>query len=149
LDYSLNIGDTLPAFKVKDNGDTLTDDDLIGSPVVIYFYPKDDTPGCTKEACDFRDNIKRLNEVDAIVIGISPDNAASHEKFKQKYNLNFNLISDENYELSKKFAVPKGLLGIERSTFVVDREGIIRWIERPVKVPGHIDRVINALKELP
>lgn len=149
MTYQINIGDTIPAFKVVDpDGDVLTDDDLIGSPVVIYFYPKDDTPGCTKEACALRDNMERIAALDAIVIGISPDNKASHAKFKQKYDLNFTLLPDEKKELCAKFDIHKALLGIERTTFVIDREGIIRWIERPVSVSGHVDRIIAALETL-
>lgn len=149
MTYSLNVGDTIPAFKIIDKySEELTDEDLIGSPVVIYFYPKDDTPGCTKEACSFRDNMQRLQAMDVLVIGISPDNEDSHEKFSQKYDLNFTLLADERYELCKKFDVRKGLLGIERTTFVIDEEGIIRWIERPVSVSGHVDRIIKALEDL-
>lgn len=149
MSYTVNIGDTIPAFKIKDNENyELTDEDLIGSPVVIYFYPKDDTPGCTKEACSFRDNMARLESMDVLVIGVSPDNADSHKNFASKHALNFTLLSDSNLELCQKFGVPKGMLGIERTTFVIDAEGIIRWIERPVSVSGHVDRVIKALEEI-
>ncbi len=149
MSYTVNIGDRIPSFSIKDNeGDELTDDDLIGSPAVIYFYPKDNTPGCTKQACSFRDNMERLDDLETVVIGVSPDDAKSHEKFIKKQNLNFTLIPDENMELCRKFNVKKGMLGIERTTFVIDSEGIIRWIERPVDVTGHVDRVIHALEEI-
>lgn len=150
MPYKVNVGDTIPAFKIKDNeGYELTDDDLVGSPIVIYFYPKDDTPGCTKEACDFRDNMDRLDAMDVLVIGVSPDGASSHEQFSTKHSLNFTLLSDENKELSRKFDVLHGLQGgIERTTFVIDSDGVIRWIERPVNVPGHVERVIHAIQEI-
>lgn len=149
MTYSVNVGDTIPAFKNIDKyNEELTDEDLIGNPVVIYFYPKDDTPGCTKEACSIRDNIKRLEALDVIVIGVSPDNEESHEKFAEKYNLNFTLLADKKLDLCKKFDVKSGMLGIERTTFVIDEEGIIRWIERPVSVSGHVDRIIEALEEI-
>lgn len=149
MSYKLNVGDTIPSFKIKDNeGYELTDEDLVGSPLVIYFYPKDNTPGCTKEACAFRDSMERLDSLDALVIGVSPDNHESHDAFIKDQKLNFTLLSDENLELCKKFDVHKGLLGIERTTFVIDGEGIIQWIERPVSVSGHVDRVIKALEGL-
>lgn len=150
MTYKVNVGDPIPAFKIKDNeGYELTDDDLVGSPLVIYFYPKDDTPGCTKEACDYRDNMHRFDFMDVLVLGISPDGAISHENFIAKHNLNFTLLSDENQELCRKFDVLHGALGgIERTTFVIDSDGIIRWIERPVNVPGHVERVLHALQEI-
>lgn len=149
MTYKVNVGDTIPAFKIKDrDGYDLTDDDLIGNPVVIYFYPKDDTPGCTKEACTFRDNMPNFEALDVLVLGVSPDNAESHEKFTKKHDLNFSLLSDENSELCRKFDIGRGLLGIERTTFVIDGEGIIRWIERPVNVSGHVERVLEALEKM-
>ncbi|MBA3957476.1 MAG: peroxiredoxin [Parachlamydiaceae bacterium] len=146
--YRINEGDAIPAFRIKDSeGYEITDEDLVGSPVVIYFYPQDDTPGCTKEACSFRDNLARLEALDALVIGISPDSSESHDQFQSKYDLNFTLLADQNMELCKKFdVVHDGKL--ERITFVVDSEGIIQWIERPVDVSGHVDRVIQAVQEL-
>lgn len=145
--YQVQVGDAIPEFKANDQeGFEITTEDLFGSPVVFYFYPKDDTPGCTKEACEFRDNMERLQAYDVVVIGVSPDSGASHQKFINKHSLNFTLLTDENLELSKKFGVTKGILGIERSTFLIDRDGIIRWLERPVSVSGHVDRVIEAIK---
>lgn len=153
--YRINIGDALPQFQAQDQeGNTLTTEDFIGTPVVIYFYPKDDTPGCTAEACSFRDNMNRLVEYDVTVVGISPDNASSHQKFIDKHQLNFTLITDENKALCTKFDVlqeksnyGKTGIGVERTTFLVDRDGIIQWIERPVKVEGHVDRVIEAVEQ--
>lgn len=149
LTYTVNVGDPMPAFKIKDSeGYELTNADLIGSPVVLYFYPKDDTPGCTKEACAFRDNMGRLDEFDALVIGVSPDTQNSHDQFARKFNLNFTLLADDDMELCNKFDIHKGVVGIERTTFVIDGNGIIRWIERPVSVSEHVERVIGALKQI-
>lgn len=151
--YQLNIGDTVPAFTSKDQeGNRIQVSDLLGSPLVIYFYPMDDTPGCTKEACAFRDHQRSLQDLDCRVVGISPDGVESHRNFIEKHNLNFTLLCDEQHEVSKKFDVLRTKEGedetkpkIERTTFIVDAKGIIRWIERPVVLEGHVDRVIEAL----
>lgn len=155
MKYSINIGDSLPQFKAEDQeGNIFLTEDFIGTPTVFYFYPKDDTPGCTKEACSFRDNMNRLAVYDVSVIGVSPDSQASHQKFINKYQLNFTLLTDEKQELCRKFDClqeknnyGKKSIGVERTTFLVDRDGIIQWIERPVSVEGHVDRVIEAIKQ--
>lgn len=123
--------------------------------VVIYFYPKDDTPGCTQEACDFRDSLKRISGKDAVVLGISADSTASHEKFRDKFKLPFPLLSDEAKEVIKKYGVwkeksmyGKKYMGIERTTFVIDKEGTVRGVFPKVKVKGHVDAVLDALKAL-
>lgn len=154
MGYKLNIGDRMPAFNCKDQeGKPILSSALLGAPLVIYFYPKDDTPTCTTEACSFRDQQPRMIELGCKVIGISPDGALSHHNFIQKHNLNFTLLCDEQLELCKKFDVlrfkedspsPK----VERTTFVVDEEGIIRWIERPVNIERHIDRVMENVSKL-
>lgn len=148
----LKVGDTIPAFKIKDfEGETVTHEDLIGSPFVLYFYPKDDTPGCTTEACEYRDAMSGFDDMDVLVVGISPDDPKSHKKFMEKYDLNFPLLCDENLEVAKKFGAVKekeGKTSLERSTFLCDDEGRILWIEQPVKVEGHVDRVMNALDEI-
>jgi thioredoxin-dependent peroxiredoxin len=156
MSYKINVGDKMPIFKAKDSfGHTFSSDDLMGGPVVIYFYPKDDTPGCTKEACSFRDNLDNLDEYDAILVGISPDGSKSHESFIEKHDLNFTLLSDESLDVCRKFDVirennvdGKKVPSLERTTFVIDAQGTIRWIERPVAVDGHTERVIKALKEI-
>lgn len=151
MTYRINVEDALPNFTAKDQeGELLMTEDLIGSPVVIYFYPKDDTPHCTAEACSFRDNLPRFDFNDTLVIGISPDNLTSHSKFIDKHQINFTLIPDDKLELCRKFDVVRGEnpLKIERTTFVVDSEGIIRWIERPVSVEGHVERVLKAVLSL-
>lgn len=155
MKYRINVGDAIPEFKGKDHeGFEITTEDLLGTPVVLYFYPKDDTPGCTKEACSFRDSMERLAKFDVAVVGVSPDSIESHQKFINKYDLNFTLISDNNKEISKKFDViqekmlyGEKKMGVERTTFLLDRDGIVKWIERPVTVEGHVDRVIEAIKK--
>lgn len=146
----LEVGDPIPSFKLKDSeGLEFTDEDFIGAPLVLFFYPKDDTPGCTKEACSFRDNLAELDSLDVIVIGVSPDSQESHEKFIEKHNLNFTLFADTTKDLCKVFGViSEDGTKLERSTFLIDYDGTIQWIERPVSVDGHVDRVITAVKAL-
>lgn len=151
-----DIGDKIPAFAIKDyEGIELESEDLIGSPFVLYFYPKDDTPGCTQEACSFRDSMDMFDDLETTVIGVSPDNAASHAKFIQKHGLNFTLLCDENMAMAKKFGAIKEkdvdgqkTTGVLRSTFVIDSAGYIRWLERPVNVEGHADRVLKAVERV-
>lgn len=120
--------------------------DLRGKPAVVYFYPKDDTPGCTKEACSFRDNAARLGET--TVLGVSMDAADSHRAFAQKFNLNFPLLADTTGEMAKRWGASGGSVP-RRVTFVLDREGRIAKVFDPVKVDGHTDEVLAALRELP
>lgn len=127
-------------------------DDFLGKKVVLYFYPKDNTPGCTQEACDFRDNFNRLTPF-ATVVGVSPDSIKSHKNFREKQGLNFILLSDPEHALAEKFEVWKEksmygrkYMGIERSTFILDEKGNIQKEWRKVKVKGHVDEVINYLK---
>ena len=123
--------------------------------VVLYFYPKDDTPGCTREACDFRDSIKKVAKTGAVVLGVSPDGVASHEKFQKKYKLPFPLLSDEGKEVLKKYGVWKqksmygrNYMGVERTTVVIDKEGKIRKVFPKVKVEGHTEAVLEALNSI-
>ena len=156
LKISLKIGDPAPDFAAPASGArTVALADLRGRPVVLYFYPKDDTPGCTTEACDFRDAFPRFGKGDADVIGVSPDNVESHRKFKKKFDLPFKLLADEQHELADAFGVWKEktlygrkYMGIERTTVVIDREGRVARIFPRVRVPGHVEAVENALKEL-
>lgn len=155
--YKINVGDFIPSFSALDQEEeVVVSDDLLGNPFVIYFYPKDDTPGCTAEACSFRDNMERLDEQGILVVGVSPDSVSSHKKFMHKHSLNFILIADDSQEVCKRFDVlrekevgDKKVVGVERTTFIVDATGIIRWIERPVNVEGHVERVLKYLAELP
>lgn len=128
--------------------------DFKGQKVILYFYPKDNTSGCTQEACDFRDNINRLTNY-ATVIGVSPDSIKSHKSFKEKQSLNFILLSDPEHKLAEEFEVWKEksmygrkYMGIERSTFILDKNGKIEKEWRKVKVKGHVDEVIEYLSAI-
>ena len=152
----LEPGDKAPAFTLPtDGGGKVRLADLKGQAVVLYFYPKDDTSGCTKEACGFRDNMGRLTKAGTVVIGVSKDSVARHDKFKAKYDLNFALGSDESGSVTEDYGlwVEKSMygrkyMGIERATFLIDGKGVIRGIWRKVKVPGHVDEVLKEVKKL-
>ena len=153
---ALKVGDKAPAFKLKNqDGETTSLSDLKGKPVVLYFYPKDDTPGCTKEACNFRDEFPKFGKMKAEIIGISTDSVDSHKKFTDKYKLPFNLLADEKKEIVEKYGVWKEknmygrkYMGIERTTFIIDANGKISKIFPKVKVDDHNQEVMDALKEL-
>lgn len=144
----INIGEQLPDFELTDSdGNYFTNEELLGSFSIIYFYPKDETPGCTKEACEFRDNIEQFDFLDAVVIGVSPDNEESHQKFQETHELPFPLLCDPEKQLCEKMGVVKDG-NIVRTTFIADPLGIIRWIEQPVNVTGHVERALQALQEI-
>lgn len=153
---SLTEGDTAPDFTMPtDGGGTISLSALKGRPVVLYFYPKDDTPGCTKEACGFRDQLPDFSALDAEVIGVSKDTVAKHDKFKAKYDLTFPLAADEDGSVCEAYGTwveksmyGKKYMGIDRATFLIDREGKIAKIWRKVKVPGHVEAVLEAAKGL-
>ncbi len=146
-------GKKAPAFKLKDQaGKTVSLSDFKGKNVVLYFYPKDNTSGCTAEACNFRDEFPKFKNMNAVIIGVSPDSVESHKKFAEKFDLPFTLLSDESKEVLEKYEVWKEksmygrkYMGVERSTFVIDGDGKIRKIFRKVKVPGHNKEVAEAL----
>ncbi len=148
------VGDKAPELGIPDqDGKPVTLNDLKGKQVVLYFYPKDDTPGCTKESCNFRDSIATIKKAGAVILGVSNDGQASHRKFITKYQLPFPLLSDEDKRVSKAYGVykeksmyGKKYWGIERSTFVIDKDGTIKSVFRKVKVDGHVDEVLAALK---
>jgi peroxiredoxin Q/BCP len=152
----LKIGQKAPGFKAATaDGSRLSLGQLAGNWLILYFYPKDNTSGCTKEACDFRDNMERITATGAVVIGVSPDSQLSHSKFAEKLNLNFLLLADNEKKISTDYGawVEKSLygrkfMGVERTTFVIDTEGIIRHIFPKVKVGGHVDTIIGKLNEL-
>lgn len=152
----LKVGDKAPSFKLKNqDGKIISLTELKGKPIVLYFYPKDDTPGCTKEACNFRDEFPKFGKLKVKIIGISADSVESHKKFAEKYNLPFNLLSDEKKEIVEKYGVWKEknmygrkYMGIERTTFIIDAEGKINKIFPKVKVDDHNKEVMEALKEL-
>lgn len=150
---ALAIGDKAPDFTLTDDAEQkVTLSQLRGKKVLLYFYPKDNTPGCTKEACDFRDHFDKFKKSGVLVYGISKDSAKAHTKFKQKYTLPFTLLVDDNADvcedygvINKKSLFGKTFLGIQRSTFLIDEKGIIRAIWRKVKVPGHVEQILNEL----
>ncbi|MFC4351233.1 thioredoxin-dependent thiol peroxidase [Fodinicurvata halophila] len=149
-------GQQAPDFTMPtDGGGTISLSELRGRKVVLYFYPRDDTSGCTKEACGFRDALPDFFGTDAVVIGVSRDSVKSHDKFKDKHNLNFTLASDEDGSVCEAYGVwveksmyGKKYMGIERSSFLIDEEGVLRKIWRKVKVNGHVDAVLQEAQQL-
>jgi peroxiredoxin Q/BCP len=150
------VGKKIPAFSAAATNDRIVSSkDLAGTAYVLYFYPKDDTPGCTLEGHDFRDRHSDFERAKVAVFGISRDSLGSHEKFRAKHNLPFDLIADPDEALCRRFDVIKEknmygrkVLGIERSTFLIDSKGVLRVEWRKVKVPGHVDAVLAAAKAL-
>lgn len=153
---SLTEGQPVPAFAMPtDGGGTFTSDDLRGRTTVLYFYPKDGTSGCTKEAQAFRDAMAAFTAAGVAVVGVSKDSVASHDKFKAKHDLPFTLASDDTGAVCEAFGVwveksmyGRKYMGIERATFLVDREAIVRRVWRKVKVTGHADAVLQAARSL-
>ena len=150
----LEEGKKAPSFALKDQtGELISLDSLKGKNVVLYFYPKDDTSGCTKEACNFRDELPKFSKLDAVIIGVSPDSVESHRKFAEKYKLPFSLLSDEKIEICNKYGVwqeksmyGKKYMGVVRTTFIINEKGIIKKIFPKVKVDEHNAEVMEALK---
>jgi len=153
---SLSIGDKAPDFTLPTDGNgQVSLSAFKGKKLILYFYPKDDTPGCTKEACGFRDALPDFSGADAVVIGVSKDTVAKHDKFKQKYELPFTLASDVDGKMIEAYGcwVEKSLygkkyMGIDRATFLIDGAGVIRGVWHKVKVDGHVDAVLKAAKAL-
>jgi thioredoxin-dependent peroxiredoxin len=149
----LNIGDPAPAFKaLTTTGDEIALEPLQGKKVVLYFYPKDDTPGCTKEACGFRDQWSRYQEKGIIVLGVSKDSVAAHQKFTQKYTLPFPLLSDPDAAIAQAYGVwgekkfmGKTYMGVNRSTFLIDEDGKIAHIWSKVKTETHAEDVLSIV----
>jgi peroxiredoxin Q/BCP len=149
-------GQKAPAFTLTaDDGKKVKLSDFAGKPVVLYFYPADDTPGCTREACAFRDASAPLKKAGAVVLGVSPDDTASHVKFRDKFKLNFPLLSDTDHKLAEKYGVwreknmyGKVSMGIQRSTFLIDPAGKVAKVWKRVQVDGHDQKVLEALNEL-
>ena len=146
-------GSQAPDFELKsDTGETVKLSQFRGRPVVLYFYPRDDTPGCTKEACAFRDSYDDYLARDAVILGVSRDGEESHQKFKSKYDLPFTLLSDPDHEVAEAYGVwaeksmyGRKSMGIVRSTFVIAPDGTIARAMRGIKVPGHSGKVLEAL----
>jgi len=145
------VGDRVPDWKLEsDNEGEISSKRLIGKKYILYFYPKDDTPGCTKQACGFRDELESINASGYTVIGISPDGLESHEDFREKYDLNFPLVSDIDHNVAKSFGVwrekknyGKTYVGLVRSTFFVDEEGKFEQIHDNVRATGHVARLVK------
>lgn len=149
----LVAGDKAPDFNlIADSGENFSLKDQKGKKVILYFYPKDMTSGCTVEACDFRDNIKKIDKKNAVVIGVSPDGTKSHVKFKDKYELPFTLLSDESKKMLEDYGVwqeksmyGRKYMGVVRTTFIIDEKGKIEKIFEKVKVDGHVEEILSSL----
>ena len=149
-------GEKAPDFSMPDDsGNTVKLSALRGKPVVLYFYPKDDTPGCTKEACAFRDRSADLEKRGAVVLGVSPDDVASHARFRDKFHLNFPLLADAGHKVAEKYGAwreknfyGKVSMGVQRSTFLIDADGVVRKAWKKVSVDGHDEEVLEALDSI-
>ena len=153
---SVSVGEKAPDFTMSTDGNgSVSLSKLRGKPVVLYFYPKDDTTGCTAEACGFRDTFPDYGKTGAVVIGVSRDSVASHDKFKKKHELPFILASDADGKVTERYGVwveksmyGRKYMGIDRSTFLIDKDGVVRGAWHKVKVPGHVAEVLKAAKAL-
>ena len=150
-------GEKAPAFSLpSDDGKTVSLEDLRGRPVVLYFYPKDDTPGCTTEACDFRDNWQAVQDAGAVVLGVSPDGVDSHRAFKKKFDLPFPLLADEDHAVAEAYGAwgekmnyGRKYVGLIRSTFIIDKDGMIRRAFPKVRAKGHVAKILEVLAVTP
>jgi thioredoxin-dependent peroxiredoxin len=148
-------GKPAPDFELRsDDGETVTLSSLRGKPVVLYFYPKDDTPGCTKQACGIRDAYDDFQRAGAVVLGVSPDDQSSHSKFREKYELPFTLLADTDHAVSEQYGVwgeksfaGRKYMGVNRSTFVIDADGTVKTVMHGVKPATHADDVLAALAD--
>ncbi len=150
----LKVGDKAPDFKLQsDQGEDVSLSNFLGEKdVILYFYPKDNTPGCTKEACSFRDNSEKIEAKNAVILGVSPDSVKSHQNFINKNNLNFTLLSDPEHEVAEKYGAwgekkmyGKTYMGIKRSTFVIGKDGIIKQVFDKVNTAIHGEDVLSVL----
>ncbi len=152
---TIEIGQQAPDFTLEaHNGESVTLSNLKGKNVVLYFYPKDMTPGCTTEACDFRDQFEQFHDVNAIILGVSPDPVDRHKKFVDKYGLPFLLLADTDHQVAKSYGVwklkknfGKEYMGIERSTFIIDKEGTLVKEWRKVQVKGHVEEALTYIRK--
>jgi peroxiredoxin Q/BCP len=151
----LEVGKKAPDFSLlNQDEEKISLKDFLGQKIVLYFYPKDDTSGCTKEACSFSDDLPKFSKIDAVILGVSPDSVKSHKKFSEKYKLKFDLLADEEKTVVDKYGVWKEksmygrkYMGVERTTFIIDEKGKIKKIFSKVKVDGHNQEVLEALKD--
>ncbi|WP_068677634.1 thioredoxin-dependent thiol peroxidase [Oceanobacillus sp. Castelsardo] len=152
---AVEVGKVVKDFTLPNqNGEQISLSDFRGKNVVLYFYPKDMTPGCTTQACDFRDQHESFGKLNAVILGVSPDPAERHQKFIDKHDLPFELLADEEHKLADEFDVwklkknfGKEYYGVERSTFIIDKEGILQKEYRKVKVAGHVEDALTYVKE--
>ncbi len=152
---TVEVGQAVQDFQLTNNkGEAVKLSDYKGKHVVLYFYPKDDTPGCTTEACDFRDNYESFQDLNAVILGVSPDSEESHKKFIDKHDLPFELLVDEDKEVAEQFGVwqlknkfGKEYMGIVRSTFIIDKDGVLQQEFRNVQVKGHVEKALNYIRE--
>lgn len=152
---AVEVGKIVEDFTLPDQtGEKVSLSDFRGKHVVLYFYPKDMTPGCTTEACDFRDHHESFAELNTVIIGVSPDPAERHQKFIDKYGLPFLLLADEDHEVAEKFGVwklkknfGKEYYGIERSTFIIDKDGVLQKEFRKVRVKGHVEEALAYVRD--
>ncbi|WP_017473707.1 thioredoxin-dependent thiol peroxidase [Amphibacillus jilinensis] len=152
---AIQVGDPVPNLPfITSDGEKLSLPDFKGQSVVLYFYPKDSTPGCTTEACEFRDHHKSFSDLNTVILGVSPDSKESHEQFKEKHDLPFTLIVDEAHQLADEFGVwilkkkpGREYYGNQRSTFIIDQEGIVQKVYHDVKVDGHVEDALTFIKE--
>ena len=152
---TIEIGQKVPDIEMKDSdGNKVKLTDYAGKHIVLYFYPKDSTPGCTTEACSFRDNQQSFADLDAVILGVSPDSEESHQDFKEKHDLPFTLLVDDEHKLAESFGVWKlkkkpdrEYWGNERSTFIIDKDGLVQKAFREVKVDGHTDEALTFIRE--
>jgi thioredoxin-dependent peroxiredoxin len=152
---TVEVGQAVQDFELTNNkGEQVKLSDYKGKNIVLYFYPKDDTPGCTTEACDFRDNYESFQDLDAVILGVSPDSEESHKKFIDKHDLPFELLVDQDKEVAEQFGVwqlknkfGKEYMGIVRSTFIIDKEGVLQKEFRNVQVKGHVEKALNYIRE--
>lgn len=155
FNMTVEVGQKIEEFTLSNqDGDLVSLSDFKGSHIVLYFYPKDMTPGCTTEACDFRDHYESFADLDTVIIGISPDSLESHQKFVTKHDLPFTLLVDEKLEVAKQFNVwqlkktfGKEYYGIVRSTFVIDKDGVLQKEYRNIRVKGHVEKALTYVKE--
>lgn len=153
---TIEIGKQAPDFTLKNqDSDSISLADFRGKNIVLYFYPKDMTPGCTTQACDFRDNYAKFFDTDTVILGVSPDPVERHQKFIEKHDLPFHLLADEDHQVAEQYGVwqlkktfGREYYGIVRSTFIIDKEGILQKEMRNIRVKGHVDRALEAVKEL-
>ena len=155
IELKLKEGDVAPEFSVNAGSGKISLADYLGKNVILYFYPRDDTPGCTKEACAFRDNSKKFTKADTVIVGVSPDKSAAQASFKTKYDLPFTLLADADHAVAEAWGVWKEksmygrkYMGVERTTFLIDKKGKVLRIFPKVKIEGHADEVLKAVAAL-